>query len=177
MSWGQNSSRIVKAALAGALVCGLIAAAPLVAQGKKQAIIVKSTASDYKIGTRMPEDSEITLSTGEVVMVLTSRGSRLMKGPGVFVVGANPKANRARLANLTREKASQNTGLASVRGAGGAAEDRPLNPNLYYIDVGRSGPVCLRDLSSAYLWRPFSAEAVTYTLSEAPDGENAQVCH
>lgn len=175
MSWVQNKLSVIKSGLAGALMLGLIAAAPSAAQERKQALIVKSTSSDYKIGTRIAESDEITLESGAVVTVLTSRGSRVMRGPGVFVVGANPKANRARFADLTRAKAAQRTSTASVRGTAGGAEDRPLNPNLYYLDVGRSGPFCLRDLSSVSLWRPFSAEAVTYTLSEAPAGENAQI--
>lgn len=175
MSWVQSKSSLIKAVLGAAVVCGLTTAAPSIAQQTKRALIVKSTANEYKIGTRIPEDDEITLETGEIVTVLTSRGSRLMKGPGVFVVGADPKANRARLANLTRANAAQKSAPAAVRGTSGSAEDRPLNPYLYNIDVGQSGRVCFRDLSSANLWRPYSAEAVTYTLSEVPEGENAQV--
>ena len=176
MSWVQSKSSLIKAALGAALVCGFASAAPSTAQQTKRALIVKSTASEYKIGTRISEDDEITLQNGDVVTVLTSRGSRIMRGPGVFVVGANPKANRARVANLTRARAAQAQGTASVRSAlTDGDEDRPLNPNLYYLDVDKSGPVCLRDLSEVNLWRPYSAEAVTYSLSEAGGDETSQV--
>lgn len=176
MSWVQNNSGLFKAGLGVALVWGLLGAAPSGAKQAKQALVVKSTTAEYRVGTRIPEADEITLGTGDAVTVLTSRGSRVMKGPGVFVVGANPKANRARFANLTRERVSQAQGTATVRSAVSEADyDRPLNPNVYYLDVDKSGPVCLRDLSKVNFWRPYSAEAVTYTLSEAGGDETSQV--
>lgn len=171
MSWGQNRSMVVRAAVAAATLCGLASAAPLAAE---DALIVKSTVAKYPVGNKIDDKAEIILETGDVVSVLTKRGTRTMKGPGAFVVGANPKSNRARFADITRQAAANRNDAGAVRSAANGDDDRPLNPNLYYVDVDRSGPVCLRDLTMATLWRPFSAEAVTYTLSETASQEMAQ---
>ncbi len=166
MSWGQNKSFIARAAFAGALLSGVMGASAASAQ---EALIVKSTVADYAVGSKLDEKAEITLKDGDVVTVLTKKGARVMRGPGVFVVGASPKNRRARFTQLTRERVAQRSQTGGVRGTGpgGAEETRPLNPNLYYLDVDGAGPVCLRDLSVVNLWRPYAVEPTTYTLSEA----------
>ena len=173
MSWVQNKSRILSLGVAGALACGVIGAVPAAAE---DALIVKSTVVDYKVGTKVKEADKITLEAGDVVTVLTRRGTRTMRGPGTFVVGANPKSNRARFADLTRQRAALRTVTGGVRSAGPDEETgRPVNPNLYYIDVERSGNVCLRDRSELLLWRPYNATSATYTLSETSDEAGAQI--
>ncbi len=176
MSWVLSKSGLVRAGMAGALVFGLggIGAAPAAAQ---DALVVKSTVGDYRVGTKLKETDEITLDAGDVVTVLTEKGTREMRGPGTFVVGAKPKSNRARFANLTRERAATDTVTGAVRSAnsGDGADSTPLKPNIYFVDVRRAGPVCLRSLDEITLWRPDGSEAETYTLSETPVGEADQI--
>mgnify|MGYP001793108967 FL=1 len=52
MSWVQNKSRILSLGVAGALACGVIGAVPAAAE---DALIVKSTVVDYKVGTKFKE--------------------------------------------------------------------------------------------------------------------------
>jgi hypothetical protein len=176
MLWVLNKCGILRASAAGALLCclGTLGAAPAAAQ---DALIVKSTVQDYRVGTKVNESDEITLDEGDVVTVLTKKGSRTMRGPGTFVVGANPRSIRARFANLTRERAANDTVTGAVRGAnpGDDAQDRPRRPNIYFVDVAREGPVCLRSLDEVTLWRQDASEAETYSLSETPVGEGEQV--
>ena len=118
MLWVQSKLRLTRAGLAGALLSGLVGAAPAMA---KDALIVKSTVAEYQVGSKVSEKDEITLRAGDVVSVLTRRGTRTMRGPGTFIVGANPKSNRTRYANLTRKGAALKTrtgGRCGTRGTG-----------------------------------------------------------
>ena len=155
----NKSNRIVRAALAGALVAGLGAGAAFAAP----AVIVKSSASEYPVGSKIDDADTITLEAGDSVTVLTNKGTRTMKGPGTFEVGAKPKSNRARFANLTRKRAASRSATGAVRG-GPETTERPLSPNLYYVDVERSGTICLYDMGAVRLWRPFNAGIETYKV-------------
>ena len=165
----KHSTRILGAALAGAMVSGIAASAAWAAP----AVIVKSSSDKYPVGSKIDDQDTITLETGDAVTVLTNRGTRTMKGPGEFEVGASPKSNRARFANLTRKRAASKSGTGAVRAPeDGSAEDRPLSPNLYYVDIGQSGAVCLYDLSEVRLWRPYNDGIETYRVVD-PSSENS----
>lgn len=161
----------MRAGLAGAVLAGLIGAAPAVAQ---DALIVKSTVAEYRVGTKIKADTKIVLESGDVISVLVKGGTRTMRGPGSFVAGAEPKNNRMRFANLTRKNAAAKDGTGGVRAPSADGEGRPPNPNIYYIDVDRSGPICLRDLDEVVFWRPYNVEAATYTLSEVAPEDTGQ---
>ena len=168
----KYSTRILGAALAGALVCGIAASAASAAP----AVIVKSSSDKYPVGSKIDDKDTITLESGDSVTVLTNKGTRTMKGPGEFEVGAKPKPNRARFANLTRKRAASKSGTGAVRAPGdGSGEDRPLSPNLYYVDVGQSGTVCLYDLAEVRLWRPYNAGIETYQVMDPASEDSIDV--
>ena len=135
------------------------------------AVVVKSSASEFPVGSKVDDADTITLESGESVTVLTSKGSRTMKGPGTFEVGAKPKSNRARFANFTRKQAASRSGTGAVRGANDDVA-RPVNPNVYYVDVERAGAVCLYDLDAVRLWRPYNDGIQTYQVFD-PQTENS----
>ncbi|MEL6237979.1 MAG: hypothetical protein AAFQ90_05225 [Pseudomonadota bacterium] len=155
-------SRVLRATLAGAAIWGTAGVAALAAP----AVVVKSSASEYPVGSKIDDTAIITLESGDSVTVLTNKGTRTMKGPGTFEVGAKPKSNRARFANLTRKRAASRGTTGAVRGTGDTA-DRPLSPNLYYVDVEQSGTICLYDLEAVRFWRPFDAGIETYKMAKA----------
>jgi hypothetical protein len=157
----RHTSRFLGAAAAGAVLFGLGAGAALA----EPAVVVKSSARAYPVGSKVDDSASITLQSGDSVTVLTSKGTRTMKGPGTFEVGASPKSNRARFANLTRQRAASKAGTGAVRNAGG--EERPLSPNLFYVDVDRSGTMCLYDTEAVRLWRPYNAGIETYRVAAA----------
>ncbi|MEM9311863.1 MAG: hypothetical protein AAGA34_10485 [Pseudomonadota bacterium] len=162
MFLGNHTSRLVRTALAGAAFLSVGSAAALAAP----AVVVKSSASEYPVGSKIDDADTITLESGESVTVFTQKGTRTMKGPGAFEVGAKPKSNRARFANLTRKRAATRGTTGAVREAGETI-DRPLSPNLYYVDVERSGTVCLYDLEAVRFWRPFNDGIETFQITDA----------
>ena len=158
----KMKNRVICAATAGAIMVGLGAGAALAAP----AVVVKSSSGDYPVGSKVDDAKTITLSSGDSITVLTKKGTRTMKGPGTFKVGAQPKSNRARFANLTRTRAASRTATGAVRSAAPDATERPLSPNLYYVDVAKSGTMCLYNMQQVRLWRPFNSGIETYTVSD-----------
>ncbi|MEM6586313.1 MAG: hypothetical protein AAF692_11210 [Pseudomonadota bacterium] len=162
---GTFKKQMIRAACASTTAVGLSlgVAGPAVAA---PAVVVKSSAQEYPVGSKVDDAGSITLKSGDSVTVLTKKGTRTMKGPGTFQVGAQPKSNRARFANLTRTRAASRTATGAVRSAAVETKARPMSPNLYYVDVARSGTMCLYNLEQVRLWRPFNEGIVTYTVSD-----------
>ena len=161
----------IAAALAAVALAGLGAGTALAAP----AVVVKSSAGKYPVGSKVDDADTITLENGDTVTVLTNKGTHTMKGPGTFMVGAQPKSNRARFANLTRTRAASRTATGAVRSAAVETTERPLSPNLYYVDVAQSGTICLTSLAEVRLWRPFNAGIETYTVTDTTSGTAVDV--
>jgi len=165
-------TRIISSALGAALLFGVSASAVSAAP----AVIVKSSASQYPVGSKVDDKDKITLENGDSITVLTKKGTRTMKGPGTFEVGARPKSNRARFANLTRKRAASRTGTGAVRSAAdGVDTPRPLSPNLYYVDVEKPGTVCLYDLAQVRLWRPYNSGIETFQVVDPASEDSIDV--
>jgi hypothetical protein len=133
-------------------------------------VVVKSTgpsSTRYPVGTKLDDDASITLKAGDVVTVLTADGTRVIKGAGTFRVGDRPQVAADRFASLTRKRAATRVRTGAVR----APDDAQVsNPNLWYVDITRSGTVCLYDLATVRLWRPGTQGTATYRI--AAHGDN-----
>lgn len=135
-------------------------------------VVVKSTgpsAATFKVGTKLEDTATITLKAGDVVTVLTAEGTRVIKGAGTFRVGDRPQVASDRFASLTRKRAATRVRTGAVRAPD---DDAATNPSLWYVDVTRSGTICLYDLATVRLWRPGTAGTSTYRISA--DGTAAQ---
>jgi hypothetical protein len=157
-------TRLSALALAGAAL-----ALPVAAMA---GVVVKSTgpsAAKYPVGTKVDDNASITLKAGDVITVLTSDGTRVIKGAGTFRVGDRPQVAADRFALLTRKRAATRVRTGAVRGDG---TEGTTNPSLWYVDVTRSGTICLYDLATVRLWRPGTDGTATYRIS-APGVEGA----
>jgi hypothetical protein len=157
-------NRMISAAFVGAIASGLsfgVAGAALA----EPAVVVKSSAGKYPVGSKVDDADTITLEGGDNVTVLTKKGTRTMRGPGTFTVGDSPKSNRARFVNLTRTRAASRTATGAVRSAAVETVERPTSPNLYYVDVAKSGTMCLYDTDEVRFWRPFNEGIETYKVT------------
>ncbi len=156
----RMKARISRFALAGALLAASSAA--------MAGVVVKSSgpsAGTYPVGKKLDDNATITLRAGDSVTVLTSNGTRVMSGAGTYKVGERPKATRARFAALTSKRAANRVRTGAVRGAATeGGQERPTNPNLWYVDLSQSGAMCLYDLSAVRLWRPNSEGIATYRM-------------
>lgn len=129
-------------------------------------VVVKSTgpsSTRYPVGTKVDDNASITLKAGDVVTVLTADGTRVIKGAGTFRVGDRPQVAADRFASLTRKRAATRVRTGAVRGD---TDDNPTNPSLWYVDVTRSGTICLYDLATVRLWRPGTNGTSTYLIGK-----------
>ncbi len=158
-------------AVAGALLL----AAPTLAAA---AIVVASSgpsARDYPAGRKLDDNARITLRAGDIVTVLDSKGTRVLRGGGTFTLnGSAAAAQSATFAMFTRPMAASRVRTGAVRGAPGT-EGRMPSPNLWYVDTAQSGPHCYVDASAVSLWRGSSAGAAAYTVKDEKSGAGTNV--
>lgn len=152
----------VKRTMAAVALGAAVLALPVAAMA---GVVVKSTgpsSTKYPVGTKLDDNASITLKPGDVITVLTSEGTRVIRGGGTFRVGDRPQVASDRFASLTRKRAATRVRTGAVRGDTDAV---PTNPNLWYVDVTRSGTICLYDLATVRLWRPATGAVETYSVA------------
>ena len=163
----SSKHRLAALALAGAAL-----ALPTAAMA---GVVVKSTgpsATRYPVGSKVDDNATITLKAGDVITVLTANGTRVIKGAGTFRIGDRPQVAADRFASLTRKRAATRVRTGAVRGE---TEGNPTNPSLWYVDVTRSGTVCLYDLATVRLWRPGAPDTITYRMFHRENGTAVDV--
>jgi len=162
----------IKARISAVALAAAALALPVAAMA---GVVVKSTgpsSTKYPVGTKLDDSASITLKAGDVVTVLTAEGTRVIKGGGTFRVGDRPQVASDRFASLTRKRAATRVRTGAVRGD---TEETATNPSLWYVDVTRSGAICLYDLATVRLWRPGNAGTSTYMIATADSSAQAAV--
>ena len=127
-------------------------------------VVVKSSgpsAATYPVGKKLDDASRITLKSGDSVTVLTSRGTRVIRGAGTHTVGARGASKRSAFAILTRQRAGTRVRTGAVRG-GPTNAMVATNPNLWNLDVSQGGRMCLAGDGLINLWRPNADSEATY---------------
>ena len=149
----------ISLALAGAAIAGAAHAGVVVSSSGP-------SAGQFPAGKKLDDNASITLKTGDTVTVLTGGGTRVIKGAGVHRVAAAGESKRSTFAVLTRQRSAQRVRTGAVRGTGTAAAAE-RSPNLWYVDVSRSGAMCVASPDAVRLWRPGGQAAATYTIGTA----------
>jgi hypothetical protein len=154
--------RTRKSVLLGVLSLTLVSVTPAFAN----AIIVRSdgpSAKTYPPGKSMPVKGKITLKAGDRVTVLDGSGTRILTGPGNFPVTASDStATASAFGQFLRS-----TGVSQMRRGATRGTDitgPAQSPNIWFIDVTQSGPMCIADPASVTLWRPTSKAALPLTI-------------
>ncbi len=138
------------------------------------AIVVRSTgpsAATYPVGRRLPPAQRVVLQSGDRVVLVGEGGTRTLSGPGNFPVRAANQASQGAGATLSRYLSTSGGAISrtgAVRGSGVSAE--PSAPNLWVVDVARSGTVCVADMSNITLWRGDMTQDTLLTVTEPANG-------
>jgi hypothetical protein len=138
-----------------------------------ETLVVRSSGPSarlYPPGKSLPDGAAVALKAGDQRVLLDGRGTRVVRGPTSFnpaATAASPETG-ARLAALVGGGSDRRVRIGAVRGVG---EGKPHSPNIWYVDAGKSGTVCVADPSAVTLWRP-RMDAET-TLSIVHDGKAA----
>ena len=157
---------------------GFALAAAAMAGAAQAGVVVSSSgpsAAQFPAGKKLDDNASITLKAGDTVTVLTSGGTRVIKGAGVHRVAAAGDSKRSTFAVLTRQRSAQRVRTGAVRGTATAAPVE-RSPNLWYVDVTRSGAMCVASVDAVRLWRPGSQAAAAYTIGpvQVQFAENAR---
>ncbi len=136
-----------------------LAAAALVAvPAAANVLVVRSSgpsAKSYPPGHNFPDNAQVTLRPGDVLIVLGGQATRTLRGPGTFPVSAG--AAKVALASAQRR------GRFSAMRAG----EVPPVPSVWHLDVTQSGKVCVADTAKVQLWRADSADTLSLTVAPA----------
>lgn len=161
-----------KAAMLFAIPLALCAASA----ARADTIIVRSngpSAKSYPIGKSLPANTKLALQNGDSVTVLDAGGTRVFKGPGNFPLSAAVAVNNPAFGQFLRNTGARISRAGAVRGTNGLKS--PLSPNIWFVDISKSGPVCVADPTSITLWRAQSANAQNVTLAPASGGKPATI--
>jgi hypothetical protein len=130
-------------------------------------VVVRSsgpTAPAYPPGKALPDTHMLKLKANDVVVLLDSRGTRTLQGPGSFSVAANasPAAGAARSTGTNARRVR----LGAVRGTS--------TRSVWQADLDRSGNVCIANPADLGLYRGNSSGEATVTLTDSA-GKKADV--
>lgn len=129
-------------------------------------LVVRSSgpsAAAYPPGKALPDSHVLKLKASDTVVLLDSRGTRTLSGPGDFSVSASAaSAPTARTAGTSARRVR----LGAVR----ATKTR----SVWQADIERSGNVCIANPSELTLYRSDASKDATVTLTSS-GGQTASV--
>ena len=129
-------------------------------------LVVRSSgpsAPTYPPGKALPDTHVLKLKASDTVILLDSRGTRTLQGPGDFSVSASaaPAAT-----TRTAGTSARRVRLGAVRGTAARS--------VWQADLGRSGNVCIANPADLGLWRADSSGEAKVTLVDG-SGKSAEV--
>ena len=166
MSWTSKALRL------SALTLALFGAGAAIAG----TIVVRSTgpsAKSYPPGKALADNSKVTLRAGDKVTILDGQGTRVLSGPGTYETTATASAaTESALGKLLRNTGARQARTGATRGTG-AVPGALRAPSLWFIDVTKSGTMCLASVSAASLWRPATGSNQSLSITSVNDGKSA----
>ncbi|MEZ5707871.1 MAG: hypothetical protein R3E02_00610 [Blastomonas sp.] len=125
-----------------------------------QSMVVRSTgpsASQYPAGKKLPANAKISLKSGDRVTVLDKNGTRVLAGPKDYTLdGAVSRDGTAstQIAGLLQSSGTRRQRTGATRSAASGTPASTRSPNLWYVDVTRSGKHCVASSDKLIVWRP-----------------------
>src|SRR5918993_2584762 len=158
------------------MLAGCALAMSMVAVAAEAAVLVVRSsgpsAKAYPAGKAVPEAQVITLKANDVVILLDSRGTRTLRGPGKFSATASAStATTSSLAALTGQNTARRSRVGAVRRPPSGATD---GRNVWQADVARSGNICVANPADLGLYRGNAAAAESVKITDGA-GKTATV--
>ncbi len=133
-------------------------------------LVVKSSgpsARGFPAGKALPDNHKLTLKAIDVVVLLDSRGTRTLRGPGSFsAASTGPARSMSSLAALT--------GQGRARGRVGAVRG-PVPRSIWQADSQKSETMCFANIGDISIYRDNIATAETVTVKDLTSGRSAKV--
>lgn len=122
------------------------------------------SAGSYPAGKALADTARISLKADDMLVLLDSRGTRTLRGPGIFTPASPAIANqRSAIAAVAANTTSRRARIGAVRGVGAATAAR--SPSLWHLDISKSSNFCVADPDNVTLWRADAAEPVRLTVT------------
>lgn len=156
---------MVRVMYAAAAAAALLASTAVTAA----VLVVRSSgpsAGAYPPGKALPDTHLLKLKASDTIVLLDSRGTRTLQGPGSFSVSASA-APAAAGAIRTAGSSARRVRLGAVRGTG--------TRSVWQADVGRSGAVCVANPGELTLYRPDATGPADVMLTDVASGTTAKV--
>ena len=138
-------------------------------------LVVRSSgpsARSFPAGRALPDKAPIALKANDMLVLLDSRGTRTLRGPGNFDASASAAAAGSALSAVTAQNNSRRVRIQAVRGGPtGATGGR----NVWQADVARSGPVCVASPADLGLYRADTSHEADVTVRDSASGASAVV--
>ena len=138
-------------------------------------LVVRSSgpsAKAYPAGKALAENQPIQLRNNDVVILLDSRGTRTLRGPGTYSTSVSNGGSTSAIAALSGQSNARRSRVGAVRGGPtGATSGR----NVWQADIGRSGNVCIANPADIGLYRADSDTAGRVTLKQLGSNNIATV--
>jgi hypothetical protein len=133
-------------------------------------IVVRSSgpsARAFPAGKALQDKEKLTLKANDLVILLDSRGTRTLRGPGSFsAASTGAPRSMSSLAALT--------GQGRVRGRVGAVRG-PVPRSIWQADSQKSETMCFANTSDISIYRDNIATAETVTVKDLASGKSDKV--
>ena len=133
-------------------------------------LVVRSagpSARAYPPGKALPDDQMLNLKANDIVVLLDSRGTRTLRGPGAFGASASSVSRSgSALGAIVAENKGRRVRIGAVRGGGSSR-------NVWQADIARSGNVCVGNPADLGLYRSIGANEAMVTVSDIASGAKA----
>lgn len=154
-------------------VATLCAAALALTPGMALAGVVASasgpSAGSYPVGRKLGDNDQIVLRAGDTLTVLDGSGTRVLRGAGTYTLGQKRETNASStFAVLTQRRSARRARTGAVRA--GDLDTPVRSPNLWYVDVAASGPMCVAETDRVRLWRENTDDDASYTVRDGRGG-------
>ena len=160
--------------LSRAAVAALLTVAAATAANAAVLVVRSSgpSAKAFPAGRALPDKAPIALKANDMLVLLDSRGTRTLRGPGNFDASASAAAAGSALSAVTAQNNSRRVRIQAVRGGPtGATQGR----NVWQADVARSGAVCVASPADLGLYRANDTREADVTVRDSVSGASAVV--
>ena len=154
-----------------------LAATSLFASASAAAVlVVRSTgpsAATYPAGKALGDTQTLALKPNDMIVLLDSRGTRTLHGPGSFSTSASGSSGAT--SSLLAVAGQVGTRRARVQAVRGGPSGATAGRNVWQADVTRSGTLCVANPADLGLYRGSVADEADVTLTDAASGKTAVV--
>ncbi|WP_114228730.1 MULTISPECIES: hypothetical protein [Sphingomonas] len=130
---------------------------------------VGPSAGQYPVGKALPDSASLRLRGGDTVVLLDARGSRTLKGPGIFPAAATGSAGG--VSSFSALMASAN----GRRGRVGAVRPAPQPRQLWQASSDHSETFCFTNPAGVLIRRESIADPRTISVTDLATGKTAPI--